>query len=105
MNLAIDMGMGFGQFAGAAVAAGIGIGGAAYFSPWVWRQQRMERIRRQVAESRVMALTYDDGPSSTVTPEILDLLRRRGVHATFFMLGCNAQQYPEIVDRVISEGH
>ena len=65
----------------------------------------MGRIRRQVTESRVLALTYDDGPSSAVTPQLLDLLRSRNVRATFFMLGCHAQQYPEIVDRVISEGH
>jgi peptidoglycan/xylan/chitin deacetylase (PgdA/CDA1 family) len=106
MTLAIEIGFGVGQAAGAATAAGISAGGAAaYFSPWAWRQRRMSRIRRQVADSRVLALTYDDGPSNTVTPEILDLLGRRGVHATFFMLGCNARQYPEVVDRAIAEGH
>jgi peptidoglycan/xylan/chitin deacetylase (PgdA/CDA1 family) len=50
-------------------------------------------------------LTYDDGPSAELTPQLLDLLQRRGARATFFMLGRQAQRYPEIVDRVIREGH
>ena len=86
--------------------AGIGLAGvSAYFSPWLWRQQRMSFIRKQVVEKRVLALTYDDGPSSQITPELLDLLGRRGALATFFMLGRNAQQHPQIADRIVREGH
>jgi len=90
----------------ASAAAGLGIAGtSAYFSPWLWRQHRMGFIRRQLSQSRTLALTYDDGPSSTVTPQLLDLLASRGAHATFFMLGGHAQQYPEIADRIVREGH
>ena len=80
-------------------------GSTAYFSPWVWRRIRMRAIRKEVKENRILALTYDDGPSETVTPRLLDLLRQHNATATFFMLGRNAIQYPHIVDRVLQEGH
>ena len=51
-----------------------------------------------------MALTLDDGPSG-LTPGILDALRDRHAAATFFMLGRNAQNYPDTVRRVSAEGH
>ena len=65
----------------------------------------MAAIRRQLAKDRVLALTYDDGPSSTLTPQLLDLLHQRAVHATFFMLGRNAKLHSGIADRVAQEGH
>lgn len=89
-----------------ALAATIGLAGsAAYFSPWLWRQYRMNRVRRELTKNRILALTYDDGPSGELTPQVLDLLNRHGARATFFMLGRHAQKYPAIVDRVIEEGH
>lgn len=89
-----------------ALAATIGLAGSAvYFSPWFWRQYRMNRVRRELVKNRILALTYDDGPSSALTPQLLDLLRSRGARATFFMLGRQAQQHPHIVDRVLQEGH
>lgn len=50
-------------------------------------------------------LTFDDGPHPEITPWVLDQLRPYGAKATFFMVGANAQEYPEIVDLVIREGH
>ena len=60
---------------------------------------------RKAGKYRLLALTYDDGPSAELTPQLLDLLKQRGARATFFMLGQSAQQCPEIVDRVAREGH
>jgi peptidoglycan/xylan/chitin deacetylase (PgdA/CDA1 family) len=77
---------------------------AAYFSPWFWRQYRMGAVRKAMVENRMLALTYDDGPSG-LTPRLLDLLREHNTRATFFMLGRHAQQHAEIVDRVVKEGH
>lgn len=89
-----------------AAAAAIGIAGSAvYFSPWFWRLYRMNRVREEVAKNRILALTYDDGPSTALTPQVLDLLRGSDARATFFMLGRSAQQHPEIADRVMEEGH
>jgi peptidoglycan-N-acetylglucosamine deacetylase len=77
----------------------------AYFSPWIWRQYRMSHLRNEIVRKRALVLTYDDGPSGTTTPQLLDLLNSRNAHASFFMLGRNARQYPEIVQRAVEEGH
>jgi peptidoglycan-N-acetylglucosamine deacetylase len=89
-----------------ALVATIGLAGSAvYFSPWVWRRYRMNRIRREVVKKRILSLTYDDGPSGELTPQLLDLLQSRGVRATFFILGRHAQRHPHIVDRIVKQGH
>lgn len=54
---------------------------------------------------KVTALTFDDGPSLEWTPKILDELKKANVKATFFMLGKHVQQYPDIVKRVLEDGH
>lgn len=51
------------------------------------------------------ALTFDDGPSDNVTPVILDILQRKGVPATFFVLGNRVDFYPELLQRMVAEGH
>ena len=53
----------------------------------------------------VVSLTYDDGPDPTWTPQILDILAENDVKATFFVIGRNSQQYPELLDRIVAEGH
>jgi peptidoglycan-N-acetylglucosamine deacetylase len=50
-------------------------------------------------------LTFDDGPTPDVTEWVLDLLKTHDVKATFFCLGKNVAQYPEIYKRIITEGH
>lgn len=52
-----------------------------------------------------VALTFDDGPDPASTPAFLDLLARRGVRATFFLLGRHAIQQPELVRRMSEAGH
>ena len=59
-----------------------------------------KRIRKNV-----VALTFDDGPSPDTTPRILDILRAEGVRATFFVLGKHAERHPELVERIVREGH
>lgn len=54
---------------------------------------------------RRVFLTFDDGPSKSVTIPILDILKQNNVKATFFVLGSNAERYPEIVKRAYQEGH
>jgi peptidoglycan/xylan/chitin deacetylase (PgdA/CDA1 family) len=79
--------------------------GVFYGGPWIFRQLYMSRIRSMVLRKRLLALTYDDGPSTELTPRLLDLLQQRGARATFFMQGRNASRHPEIVDRIAREGH
>ena len=50
-------------------------------------------------------LTFDDGPSPETTPRILDTLRAHGAKATFFVVGRQAAAHPEIVRRMLDEGH
>ncbi|HWB60829.1 MAG TPA: polysaccharide deacetylase family protein [Chthoniobacteraceae bacterium] len=52
-----------------------------------------------------IAMTFDDGPSATLTPKLLDLLKAKGIKATFFVIGQNAEAHPEILKRAIAEGH
>lgn len=50
-------------------------------------------------------LTFDDGPHNSITPWVLDVLKEYDAKATFFCLGKNVEQYPEIYARIINEGH
>ena len=52
-----------------------------------------------------LALTFDDGPDPVHTPKLLDVLQDHGVKATFFITGVRAERHPEIVRRIVAEGH
>ncbi|WP_341300916.1 polysaccharide deacetylase family protein [Lysinibacillus sp. FSL H8-0500] len=52
-----------------------------------------------------VALTFDDGPHPIYTPQLLDLLKEFDIHATFFVVGKQAQAYPAIIKRMHEEGH
>lgn len=52
-----------------------------------------------------VALTFDDGPDPEFTPALLDLLREVEVRATFFLIGSKALAHPELVARIVSDGH
>jgi peptidoglycan/xylan/chitin deacetylase (PgdA/CDA1 family) len=52
-----------------------------------------------------IAMTFDDGPDATLTPHLLDILKERHIHATFFVLGQRVQEHPEIMVRAVAEGH
>lgn len=69
------------------------------------RNQWLVSNRSRVDGARCVALTFDDGPDPVDTPRLLDLLREKGVKATFFVVGKRADQYPEIVRRAWAEGH
>ncbi len=53
----------------------------------------------------LLALTFDDGPSEPATGLILDALRARGVPASFFLIGSNAERCPALARRIAAEGH
>ncbi|WP_349410071.1 polysaccharide deacetylase family protein [Pseudalkalibacillus sp. SCS-8] len=54
---------------------------------------------------RSVALTFDDGPNPTYTPVLLDLLKQYNCKATFFVVAQKAEKYPELVRRMVNEGH
>lgn len=57
------------------------------------------------SEEKQVYLTFDDGPSKDVTPQILDILKEHDVKATFFVLGARVDLYPETLKRAFDEGH
>jgi peptidoglycan-N-acetylglucosamine deacetylase len=69
------------------------------------RNQWLVTNRSRVDGAGCVALTFDDGPDPADTPKLLDILRDKGVKATFFVVGKRADQYPEIVLRAWREGH
>ena len=52
-----------------------------------------------------IAMTFDDGPSDKLTPELLDILAQHHIHATFFVIGQNVVEHPEVLQRALREGH
>lgn len=53
----------------------------------------------------VVALTFDDGPHPEHSPEILDILAEHQIHASFFVIGKEAEKYPDLIRRMLAEGH
>lgn len=62
-------------------------------------------VWRVATSQPVAAITFDDGPDPRNTPQVLDILARHNVRATFFLVGEHARQHPELVERIRAEGH
>jgi cellulose synthase/poly-beta-1,6-N-acetylglucosamine synthase-like glycosyltransferase/peptidoglycan/xylan/chitin deacetylase (PgdA/CDA1 family) len=62
-------------------------------------------VQRAPIPQKTVVLTFDDGPDPEFTPRVLDVLRGRDVHATFFVIGSRVERDPEIVRRIAAEGH
>ena len=60
---------------------------------------------RVPVSDKYIAMTFDDGPQPQNTPRLLDMLRARNIKATFYMVGSNVDLYPQLVRRVVAEGH
>ena len=66
-------------------------------------QDSTEAIQDPTVKS--VAISFDDGPGATTTPQLLRILKEKNVHATFFVLGENTAQHPEIVKQTAEAGH
>lgn len=66
---------------------------------------RLVRDQPLASGEKVVALTFDDGPAPTYTEQVLDILKREDVKATFFVIGQMFQAFPAIGQRVANEGH
>lgn len=62
-------------------------------------------IKKGNNDQKVVALTFDDGPDEVYTPQILDILKKYDVKATFFLVGENIERNSDIVAREVEEGH
>ncbi|HKS72035.1 MAG TPA: glycosyltransferase, partial [Terriglobales bacterium] len=63
------------------------------------------RVGRYGASPNQVAITFDDGPDPTWTPKLLDVLKREHAPATFFLIGIQADKFPDVTERVYREGH
>lgn len=73
-----------------------------------YQQQIAGGIVQSVAyyfHPKTMYLTFDDGPSEENTRKVLDILRERNIKATFFLVGENVRQHPEVARQIVAEGH
>lgn len=56
-------------------------------------------------DGSAISLTFDDGPHPEITPQVLDRLQTFGWKGTFFVIGSKAEQYPDVIRRIVAEGH
>ncbi|MEH7075751.1 polysaccharide deacetylase family protein [Neobacillus drentensis] len=59
----------------------------------------------KMIHSSAIAITFDDGPNPKYTPQLLDLLKKYGIKASFFVVGSKVKAYPDIIKRMSEEGH
>lgn len=69
------------------------------------KEEEISREDPQEENKKIAYLTFDDGPSKTVTPQILDILDKYNIKATFFVVGKYAERNPDILKRIYEEGH
>jgi peptidoglycan-N-acetylglucosamine deacetylase len=62
-------------------------------------------LRASAAGERLLALSYDDGPSPANTPDLLEILAAAGAHATFFVVGSRVEDHPELAVQIAAAGH
>ncbi|MCU1399514.1 MAG: polysaccharide deacetylase family protein [Acidimicrobiales bacterium] len=87
----------------AAVAATLSASYLALMAPWT--QFFGAFIWRASTEEKLVALTFDDGPSEPFTTKILDVLDAHGAVGTFFVVGHNVDRSPDVVRRIAHAGH
>ena len=73
------------------------------------KRKQIEPTRQVIwdvaTNKKVIALTFDDGPSPIYTPQVLAVLEQYGAHATFFQIGNRMRRYPDIVEQLVDAGH
>jgi peptidoglycan/xylan/chitin deacetylase (PgdA/CDA1 family) len=74
-------------------------------TPWIVKQFFPNYIWSMPVHDHSIYLTFDDGPHPAITPWVLDELKKYNALATFFCIGKNVLQYPQIYQRILAEGH
>jgi len=82
---------------------------AAYFVyaliPALYNRYLNSQILRNTGVPKQLVLTFDDGPHATYTGELMDVLAKHQIKATFFLVAKQAEKYSQLVDRILAEGH
>jgi len=92
-------------WSGTVVLSAILLMGVAYSYVYHGFGAQTDIIRRRPSAGKKVVLTFDDGPSQAYTPEILKILAEKKAKATFFMVGTQVDENPEIAKQVVEEGH
>jgi peptidoglycan-N-acetylglucosamine deacetylase len=90
---------------GAVVADHLVITAAGLWPRSRWLGPNLTELPRANAQRGEIAITIDDGPDPEVTPQVLELLARYGVRATFFCVGERVEQNPELARAIVRDGH
>ncbi|MGX9354472.1 polysaccharide deacetylase family protein [Roseobacteraceae bacterium S113] len=101
------MGTGFGLSAGlgGVLAPGAALAQPAIALPRDIVERDAATITAVRTPSPVIAMTFDDGPHPKHTPRLLDMLKERGIKATFYLIGNRVATWPQIAARIAEEGH
>ncbi len=75
------------------------------FPTWMQRLYKGVLWQKPDKSSKVIYLTFDDGCIPEITPQVLEILDKYGVKATFFVVGDNIRKYPDIFKQVVKAGH
>jgi peptidoglycan/xylan/chitin deacetylase (PgdA/CDA1 family) len=62
-------------------------------------------VYRLPADKQCVALTFDDGPHPVYTPLVLEVLRKNGIKATFFLIGNQVESHPDLARKILADGH
>lgn len=84
------------------IILGVGLFTAFFDQAVIVRRGTIYRIG---GTEKIVALTFDDGPSAEWTPQVLDALKLANAKATFFIIGEHVQRHPEVTRRIVEEGH
>ncbi len=92
----------WGLAAGAVLASHVAMASAG-----MWPRSTLlgPNLVRLPPRERGVALTFDDGPDPRTTPRVLDLLAEKNARATFFCVGRRAERHPDLIARIVEEGH
>jgi peptidoglycan/xylan/chitin deacetylase (PgdA/CDA1 family) len=74
-------------------------------TPWIAKQLFSSYVWSIDTHEREVYLTFDDGPHPAITPWVLDELKKYNARASFFCIGNNVRQYPDVYQRIREEGH
>jgi len=98
-----------GAAAGIAIPSIIGRANAQsrpdYSIPIEYTRGGPSTITRVPTSQPVVAMTFDDGPHESLTPQLLDILAARDIRATFYVVGRRVNMYPRLTERIATQGH
>lgn len=78
--------------------------GLNYSVPVQFQGKTIRNVKLK-GEQKVIALTFDDGPWASTTLEVLNILKQENIQATFFVVGRNVKEHPELIKQVVAGGH